>query len=153
MEKSAKMMADFIFSSVFRKTIRPNFVSKKEKYNMKRSSLLCLVLFAFAFFAACSTGKVGPGQVKGILLDANGQPAPVMIFVTSEQPTPTPGGDATPEASIEIKETGEFLVTNMMPGEYKLYFATDVFKLSEANSVKITIKPGETLDLGTITLK
>jgi hypothetical protein len=98
----------------------------------------------------------GPAQIKGILVDADGKPVKWNIFVTSNDPTATPGVNPdsdVPQSEVVLGENGTFVIKNVPAGEYTIYFADSIFHISETNSRKVKVGPGESLDLGNIIVK
>jgi len=133
--------------------------------------IIIIVLFLCSLsLAACGAGQPfgptvtptpsptlsGPGQIKGILQDSSGKPAPVSIFITSSLPTATPDpaqADKDPQFNVKANDDGSFVVSNVPAGEYTLFFMDNGLHIKPANSQKVSIKPGEVIDLGIVILQ
>lgn len=133
--------------------------------------ILVIVLFLYSLsLSACKAGQPfgptvtpapiptlsGPGQIKGILQDSSGKPVPVSIFITSSLPTATPDPsqvDKGPQFNVNANDDGSFVMSNVPAGEYTLFFMDNGLHIKPANSQKVSIKPGEVIDLGIVIMK
>jgi hypothetical protein len=137
---------------------------------MRKLIVLILLMMCSLSLSSCGVGQpfgptvtptplptlYGPGQIKGILQDTAGKPAPVYIFVTSRLPTATPDptlADKGPQFNVKANEDGSFVMSNIPAGEYTLFFMDNGLHIKPANSLKVSIKPGEVIDLGIVILQ
>jgi len=133
--------------------------------------ILVIVLFLCSLsLSACGVGQPfgptvtptptpplsGPGQIKGILLDSSEKPVPVSIFITSSLPTATPDPsqvDKDPQFNVNANDDGSFVMNNVPAGEYTFFFMDNGLHIKPANSQKVSIKPGEVIDLGIVIMQ
>jgi hypothetical protein len=150
----------------------PGRIYNPSSMGERMKKLICLVLFMICSLnlSACGIGQPfgptvtptplptlsGPGQIIGIVQDTAGKPAPVSIFVTSSLPTATPDpalADKGPQFNVKANEDGSFVMSNVPPGEYTLFFMDNGLHIKPANSLRVSIKPGEVIDLGIVILQ
>lgn len=111
---------------------------------MKRSIVWFTILMTLLAtgLSAQDTGNNGESAVKGVVENADGNPigtATVALFVANSP---------EPETGVATGVDGEFELP-VPPGEYRLVIS---FLSYEDHQQEITLREGETLDVGTITL-
>jgi hypothetical protein len=94
------------------------------------------------------------GTVRGRLVDAEGQPMDARLSIGSGYGPPNPDPEAGDHAKVKIDKQGQFQIDQLVPGQrYSARVIRGHYTFAGMAFENLVVKPGETRDLGDVTVK